>query len=167
MSTKKTDTTKTELSDLQAQIKVLDENWKRALADYQNLLRRVESDRREFSRMANANLIARLIPSLDIIELAAAHNSDLGVQMAAKQFHQALSEEGLVVISPDDNTTFDHAQHECSETLATPENSKDNTIAEVILKGYRLGDFVLRPAKVKVYKFTSADSDVKIDSAPN
>jgi len=137
---------------MEDQIKKLDENWKRALADYQNLLRRVEQDRREFTKVANANLIARLLPSLDIIELASSHTQDLGVQMAAKQFHAALSEEGLSVISPDPGDEFDHNHHECIETIDLQPEKKENTIAELVLKGYMLGELVLRPARVKVYK---------------
>ncbi len=138
--------------ELQKQITVLDENWKRALADYQNLVRRVENDKKEFSKMANANLIARLIPSLDIIQLAAGHNPDMGLQMAAKQFSQALSEEGLSTIEPQVGSQFDHTVHECAETMELTDDHKENTIFEVVLKGYRLGDYILRPARVKVYK---------------
>lgn len=133
------------------QLKKLDENWRRALADYQNLLRRVEQDRREFTKVANANLIARLLPSLDIIELASVHTQDMGVQMAAKQFHAALSEEGLSVIAPDPGDEFDHNYHECIETIDLQPQKQQNTIAELVLKGYKLGELVLRPARVKVF----------------
>jgi molecular chaperone GrpE len=141
-----------EISHLQDQIKSLEESWKRALADYQNLLRRVENDKKEFVRLANVNLISRLLPSLDIMELSALHSSDIGVQMAAKQFHQALAEEGLQTIEPVPDSPFDHSLHECSETVALNEGKVENTISELVLKGYKIGDYVLRPAKVKVFK---------------
>jgi molecular chaperone GrpE len=131
------------------QIQDLTDNWKRALADYQNLLRRVDHDKQQFQKMANANIIARLLPSLDILEMAAVHNQDLGVQMAARQFHDALVEEGLELISPKAGDVFDHAFHECTETVP---GEPDNTIAELVLKGYKIGDYVLRPARVKVFK---------------
>jgi molecular chaperone GrpE len=143
---------KTKTTDMQSQIKTLDENWKRALADYQNLIRRVENDKKEFVKLANANLIARLLPSLDIIELSASHSKDVGVEMAAKQFHQALKEEGLQTIEPAPDSPFDHQFHECSETVDLPHGKTENTISETILKGYKIGDYILRPAKVKVFK---------------
>jgi molecular chaperone GrpE len=143
--------TKTSLHD---QLQTLDANWKRALADYQNLLRRVEHDKQQFSKMANVNLIARLLPSLDIIELAATHTKDLGVEMAAKQFHTALVEEGLELITPAVGEIFDHNLHECTEAVALVDGQTDNTIAEVLLKGYKISDYILRPARVKVYKKT-------------
>lgn len=146
------DAPSSEMEQLQGQVKTLDENWKRALADYQNLLRRVENDKKEFMKMANANLIARMIPSLDIIEMAANHNQDIGVQMAAKQFHQALQEEGLQIIEPTPGEKFNPDFHECTETVDLNEGSQSDTIAELVLKGYKLYDYVLRPARVKVYK---------------
>jgi molecular chaperone GrpE len=144
--------TESRISEMQTQMTTLEENWKRALADYQNLLRRVENDRKEFTKISNANIIARLLPSLDIIELAANHNQDLGVQMSAKQFHQALVDEGLEIILPAVGESFDPKIHDCSETVDLGEGKVENTISELILKGYKLGDYVLRPAKVKVYK---------------
>jgi molecular chaperone GrpE len=140
------------ISDLQSQIQILDENWKRALADYQNLLRRVDTDKQQFVKLSNANLIARLLPSLDVIELAATHSGDIGVQMAAKQFNEALTSEGLQVIVPTVGENFDPNLHECSDTLTPDVAQNENTIAETLLKGYKINDYVLRPAKVKVYK---------------
>lgn len=130
----------------------MENNWKRALADYQNLLRRVEADKTQFAKFANANLIARLLPSLDVIDMAASHSRDLGVQMAAKQFAQALKDEGLESLNPSPGDVFDPREHDCTETVDPKPPAAADTIAEVVLKGYRLGELVLRPARVKVYK---------------
>lgn len=100
--------------------------------------------------MSNANLIARLLPSLDIIELAASHSGDLGVQMAAKQFAEALSAEGLQAITPKVGDIFDPTLHECTETVENIDNRAKDSIVELVLKGYRIGDYTLRPARVKV-----------------
>ncbi|MEK9201118.1 MAG: nucleotide exchange factor GrpE [Patescibacteria group bacterium] len=142
-----------QVPDLQNQVQALDASWKRALADYQNLLRRVDSDKREFTKMSNANLIARLLPSLDIIEMASSHSKDLGVQMAAKQFGEALTQEGLQVIQPATGEVFNSTFHECTETVENPDQKAENTISELVLKGYRIGDYVLRPARVKAFKY--------------
>jgi molecular chaperone GrpE len=141
-----------ETAGLENKVKSLDENWKRALADYQNLIRRVENDKKDFVKLANANLVARLLPSLDIMELSAGHSQDIGVQMAAKQFHQALVEEGLQIIEPVPDTIFNPQEHECTETVALPGGKSENTISELVLKGYKIGDYILRPAKVKVFQ---------------
>jgi molecular chaperone GrpE len=138
--------------DFEAQIKTLNENWKRALADYQNLLRRVDQDKKEYSKFVASNLIANLIPTLDIMEMAASHTQDIGVQMAAKQFLDVLVGEGVKIILPIVGDVFDPTLHECVETLPVSPDSTADTIAELVLKGYKLYDYVIRPAKVKVFK---------------
>lgn len=135
--------------DLQQQIETLTNDWKRALADYQNLVKRFEMEKREVVKLANADLIARLLPSLDILELSAQHSDDTGVKMAVKQFQDLLSEENLETILPKVGDIFDHNYHDCTETV---EGEIAGTIAEVITKGYKINDTVLRPSKVKVYK---------------
>ena len=79
--------------------------------------------------------------------MATQHTNDQGVALAVKQFQQTLSAEGLQEISPAIGTPFDHTLHECVETL--PGEPKD-TIAELVLKGYKIDAFIIRPAKVKV-----------------
>ncbi len=139
-------------ADFTAQIKSLEENWKRALADYQNLLRRVDQDKKDYAKYANSNLIASLIPCLDIMDMAASHTQDVGVQMAAKQFHDVLTQEGVEIISPAVGDSFDPIFHDCLETVPVNSDSTIDTIAELAFKGYKLYDYVIRPAKVKVYK---------------
>jgi molecular chaperone GrpE len=146
---KDTQTSPEEITKLQQEIQNLDASWKRALADYQNLLKRVESDKKDFIRYSTANLVSKFLPSLDILELAATHSGDQGVQMAVKQFHDVLVSEGLEIVSPKPGDTYDHTLHECIETIS---GQPDNTIAEILSKGYKIGDFVIRPSKVKVFK---------------
>ena len=129
--------------------KTFEENWKRALADYQNLVKRIDTDKKDFVKFATANIISKFLPSLDILELSATHSQDQGVKMAVKQFQDVLFAEGLQEILPKVGDTFDHEIHECVETLS---GEPDNTIAEIITKGYKINDYVIRPAKVKVFK---------------
>lgn len=137
---------------MKSKLKTLEENWKRALADYQNLVKRVESEKKDFVRFANMNLLAKLIPVLDILDLAAKHSADPGVKMAVAQFRDVLSSENVREISPAEGDAFDHELHECLETLASPATAGDNTIAELVTPGYKIDKFVIRPAKVKVFK---------------
>ena len=129
-------------------VKTLTENWKRALAAYHNLVKRVDADKKDFVTYATANNLSKLLPTLDVLELAAAHSQDQGVQMAVKQFKDVLAGEGLQEISPTVGDVYDHSLHECLETLP---GDADNTIAEIISKGYKINDHVIRPAKIKAY----------------
>jgi molecular chaperone GrpE len=140
---------KNKITTLQEQNRLLDENWKRALADYQNLSKRIEADKKDFVRYATANIISELIPTLDILDMADKHSADPGVHMAVKQFHDVLENSGLQTISPAVGEEFNHQLHECVETL---KGDPKNTIAELLSIGYKIDSFVIRPAKVKVYK---------------
>ncbi len=129
-------------------VKQYEDNWKRALADYQKLVKRVESEKHEIVRFAITILIGKLLPTLDVLELAAKHNQDQGLQMAVKQFQEVLNDEGLVEITPTVGDNFDPAFHECVEKV---EGGTSDRIAEILSKGYKIDNFVIRPAKVKVY----------------
>ena len=137
------------IDDLKNQVLILENDWKRALADYQNLVKRFESEKHEVVRFANLNLISKLLPSLNILEMSALHSQDAGVKMAVKQFQDVLSSEQLEAIVPNIGDTFDPSIHDCLETIPGEE---ENTLAEIVAKGYKIGDVILRPAKVKVYK---------------
>lgn len=145
-----------QLQHLQQQIEELTSNWKRALADYQNLLKRTESDKRDFMKFAAVTILAKLIPTLDLLEMAAAHVDDQGLRLAVKNFQDVLRSENLQEIVPQPGEPFDAALHECTETVSLPSDSSaiENTIAEMVLKGYKIDTFIIRPAKVKVYKTT-------------
>lgn len=140
---------KSNITILNEQIKSLEENWKRALADYQNLAKRVEADKKDYIQFATASIISKLIPSLDVLELAAAHSSDPGVQMAVMQFHDVLAGEGLQEIHSQVGEAFNPTLHECTEIVA---GEPDGTIAQSVLKGYKINSFTIRPAKVSVFK---------------
>lgn len=137
------------IEEMQSQINILTNDWKRALADYQNLVKRFETEKREVVRFANLNLINKLLPALDILELAAVHSQDEGVKMAVKQFQDVMSSEELETIVPNAGDPFDPNLHDCVETLP---GEVENTLAEIITKGYKIRDVILRSAKVKVYK---------------
>ena len=133
-------------------VKTLTENWKRALADYHNLTKRIESDKKDFVKLATVQIISKFISSLDVLELAATHSQDPGIHMAVKQLQQALAEEGLEEIVPAVGDKYDHFLHECTETVL---GENQDTIAELVFKGYKINDYVIRPAKVKVFTKTS------------
>lgn len=137
------------IDDLKNQVQILENDWKRALADYQNLVKRFESEKHEVVRFANLNLISKLLPSLDILEMSALHSQDAGVKMAVKQFQDVLLSEQLEAIVPNIGDVFDPNIHDCLETVP---GEVENTLAEIVAKGYKIGDVILRPVKVKVWQ---------------
>lgn len=150
------------------EFKRLEDQLRRALADYQNLEKRVAEGRSELTNFVGGELIKKLLPVLDHLDQALAGVSEgeresgwvKGVELAVKEFKQVLAQEGLeeIVIDPGSSfdktqdkspgTRFDPALHEAVDTR----EGDDNKILEVARKGYMLNGKVLRPAQVVVGK---------------
>jgi molecular chaperone GrpE len=128
-----------------AKTKELEEKWKRALADYHNLERRVEKGKREFVKFANTVLLDKLLSVLDHLEQAEEHVEDKGLNLAVGQFRSVLKTEGVTEIKAM-GEKFDAETMDCAEVVKGPKN----VVIKVINKGYKLNGHVLRPAKVKV-----------------
>ncbi|MEK7622878.1 MAG: nucleotide exchange factor GrpE [Patescibacteria group bacterium] len=129
----------------------LENNLKRALADYQNLKKRSEEERAILAKFSASVVLAKLLPVLDDLKRAQAHLQDPGLDLAVKQFLTVLVEEGVKEINLL-NQPFNPQFAECTEMVPGPKNQ----VMEVINQGYTLYDRILRPAKVKVGKGDSA-----------
>ncbi len=132
----------------------LENQLKRALADYQNLERRVEEERRLLGQLSSALLIEKFLPVLDNLENAQKHLNDEGLEIVIKQFKDILSSEGVSQIEAV-GAAFDPHQHEATEVH---EGQNDNTVVKVLRKGYKINDKVLRPAQVVVEKKSAGDN---------
>ena len=123
---------------------------KRVQAEFANYRKRVERDR-EANRETNiAEVVKSLLPVFDDLSLAEAHG-DLAegpmVVIVAK-LRASLEKFGLTVVGVKGDL-FDPHQHEALVQLPTP-GVTVNTVADVIAPGYKLGERLLRPAKVAV-----------------
>ncbi|CAN5406774.1 hypothetical protein BH10ACT4_BH10ACT4_10390 [soil metagenome] len=126
------------------------DDLKRVQAEFANYRKRVERDR-EANREANiAEVVKSLLPVFDDLSLAEAHG-DLAegpmVVIVAK-LRASLEKFGLTVVG-EKGDVFDPHQHEALVQLPTP-GVTVNTVADVIAPGYKLGERLLRPAKVAV-----------------
>ncbi len=152
-----------DLEKLQEQVNQLDAQLKRAVADYQNLEKRISEGRSELTNFVGAELIKRLLPVLDHLEQVVDGSRSIlserseskdwfrGVELVVKEFKQVLASEGLDEIEA--GGQFDPALHEAVDTR----DGEDNTILEVVRKGYNLNGKVLRPAQVVVGRRHSGD----------
>lgn len=130
---------------LQNQIQDLENRFKRALADYQNLEKRHASQKDDLVKFANQGLLDKLLPLLDDLERAQAHLHDSGLELIIDQFRQLLISEGVTPIISD-RQIFDPQTMDCAEVVPGPKNKVVTTLA----KGYYYHDRVLRPARVEV-----------------
>jgi molecular chaperone GrpE len=126
---------------------------KRVAADFENYRKRAARDRESLVARAHERLVKELLPVLDdlerALEAAEEHEEaklEEGVRLVHRELRQALGKEGLVEIETDG--AFDPHVHEA--LLTQPSEEEDGAILQVIQKGYRLGDRVLRPARVVV-----------------
>jgi len=126
----------------------------RLAADFDNYRKRVTRDQQALVLRASAGLVERLLPVLDDLERAldaAEHHEEEkvldGVRMTRDALAGVLAAEGLEEIEA--VGAFDPHAHEA--LLATPADGVESgTVVEVVQRGYRLGDTVLRPARVIV-----------------
>lgn len=124
----------------------LEDQLKRALADYQNLERRVEEERKLLSQLSAALLIEKLLPILDNLENAQKHLADEGLEIVVKQLKDVLTSEGVAEIQAEGHQ-FDPKLHEATEVT---EGENDNVVVKVTRKGYKINDKVIRAAQVVV-----------------
>ena len=126
----------------------------RLAADFDNYRKRALRDQHAFATRASERLVTKLLPVLDDLERALAAAADHeeakvieGVEMTKSALAAALASEGLEEIETDG--PFDPHVHEA--LLAQPtEGIESGSIVQVVQRGYRLGDAVLRPARVIV-----------------
>jgi molecular chaperone GrpE len=149
--------TKAELEERLAEVeKERDEHLddlKRVAAEFENYRKRVVWDQASLAARAHERLVKELLPVLDdlerALEAASEHQEgkvEEGVRLVQRELQEALGKEGLVEIETNGN--FDPHVHEA--LLSQPSERDDGAILEVLQKGYRLGDRVLRPARVVV-----------------
>lgn len=123
-------------------------------AEFENFRKRTERDAQTFVRFAQEALILRLLPVFDEMDAAVSALTEQsvqgGVRMIRENLLKALSEAGVQEIpalgGPFDPYLMDAVQQ------VSDKDSKDGIVNEVVRKGYRLHDRVLRPAQVIVVR---------------
>ena len=129
------------------------DNWKRTAADFDNFRKRAMRERQEYVTLANERLVKELLPILDDLEralVAAAEHEEAALEDGVRLVHQSLAgllaRQGLEEI--DAAGTFDPHVHEA--LLSQPSEAEEGSVIDVVQKGYKLGDRVVRPARVVV-----------------
>ena len=140
------------IEDLEQKVNELEAQLKRAVADYQNLEKRITEGRSELTSFVAGELVQKLLQVLDHLEQATVGVTEeekqsgwfKGVELAVKQFKDVLRLEGLEEIQTVGE--FNPALHEAVDIR----DGDDNIIIETTRRGYTLNGKVLRPAQVVV-----------------
>jgi molecular chaperone GrpE len=148
-----------ELSETHRRVNELLDKLKYLQADFENYRKRAERERRDVARHATEELLANLLPVLDdfdrCVEGLPDDEAGRGVRMIHETILRVLREAGLEEI-PGLGEPFDPWVHEVVGP-AKDGDAPPGTVAEVVQKGYRLRDRVLRPAKVIVTEAKGED----------
>lgn len=130
---------------IQKEFDELQNKYLRLLADYDNLVKRSDEERKTVESRVKGELIRKLLPALDSLEEAQKHFQDEGLDLTVKRFQDILEEEGLEKIETYDQE-FNPEEMECVETA----ESEKNRVVDEVEKGYKIDGRILRVAKVKV-----------------
>jgi molecular chaperone GrpE len=122
----------------------LKEKAARAVADYQNLLRRQKDEQGKMVQAARTITFSSLLQPLNHLTLAAQNLDDQGLNIVVNQFWQTLNEQGLKEIKPV-GEKFNPTIMEAIEKVGEGEEVK-----EVVCPGYELNGQIIQVAKVKV-----------------
>ena len=142
-----------EVAALQAERDELFGRLQRLAAEFDNFRKRNARENAALAERANERLVKELIPILDdlgrALEAASQHEEaklEDGVRLVHRSLADVLRKEGLAEIET--SGKFDPHVHEA--LLSQPSTAEEGSVIEVVQKGYKLGDKVLRPARVVV-----------------
>ncbi len=142
-----------EIAKLKKELEAKNDLLLRTAAEFDNYKKRTDRERSGVAEFAKAGIIKQLLPILDNIDRAMCADRESqdyikGIEMIVKQF-SALAEKLNISEIASEGDAFDPTVHEAVMHIEDPELG-ENVIAEVLQKGYKLGDTVIRPAMVKV-----------------
>jgi|GEM_PF-2478815 len=127
------------------------------LADVQNLRKEIQRDNQSLLEYRAMPFIEKLVPFMNSMDMAfksepkdpAVKSWIDGIHMAYKQLWQVMAEEGLTEIDPKVGDEFDPAW---MQSMQTVDGEKDDAVAQVFMKGYKLKNRLVSPAMVVVTK---------------
>ncbi|MEO5635044.1 MAG: nucleotide exchange factor GrpE [Candidatus Paceibacterota bacterium] len=135
--------------------------WQKERADFANYKKQEEERHANFSEAMRERILSKFLTVMDSFNMAFANkavweqvskNWRDGIEYIYSQMNNVFEEYGVkpvgVVGEP-----FDPNIHQSLEMERTEEKGKDHTVSAVIQKGYKLGDRVMRPARVNVYEY--------------
>lgn len=136
-------------------------NWQRERADFQNYKKDEDFRLARAKNLSKEMFVEELLPVLDAYDMAFSNreawekvekNWRMGVEYIHQQLLKVLSDHGVSEISPKIGDEVDPNIHEALDTVENSVEEVSGKIAEVVQKGYKSSDRIIRPARVKVFK---------------
>ena len=143
----------------EAELAALQDRHLRLAAEFDNFRRRTRREQGEAGERARAELAGRLLELVDDLQRVAetplegttTEALQEGIGLVARKFSKVLADAGVETVNPVDER-FDPNLHEALMMTPTDDPDRDEYVSQVILIGYRLGERLLRPARVTVYR---------------
>jgi molecular chaperone GrpE len=153
-----------EIQEELAELERLRERHLRLAAEYDNYRKRTRRELAEAGERARGDLVARLLDGLDDLERVLATPAEAttvealheGVELVQRKLQKELTDIGLERIAAE-GAPFDPRLHDALLTIPVDDPEQDEVVSRVLVNGYRLGERVLRPARVEVMKYRPAD----------
>lgn len=144
---------------LEQKIKELQDQYLRTHADFENVKKRLEKEKSQALEYANEKMLKDMLPVADALEKALestkmVDNGDKiaeGLSLTIDNLYKVFNKYGVEVISTDDD--FDPNLHDAIMQVANPDK-EDGQIAQVLQKGFKYKERILRPAMVSLVKNT-------------
>ena len=135
--------------------------WQKERADFSNYKKQEDDRKAVFSEAMRERILTRFLSVIDSFNMAFANKEAWnkvneewrkGVEYIYAQLNTIFEEYGVKAIG-EEGESFDPNIHQSIDVVETDRKENDHKVASIIQKGYKLGERVIRPARVNVYEF--------------
>ena len=146
-----------EMETLQGELKKERDNFLRLFAEFENYKKRTSKERIELYSTANREVVTAMLPIMDdfergLIEVEKSDDKALldGMTLIYNKFKNTLDQKGLKVLEVNQGDIFDAEIHEAISQIPAPSKKLKGKIIDVVEKGYKLGETIIRFPKVVI-----------------
>ena len=146
-----------EMDSFEEELKKEKDNFLRLFAEFENYKKRTSKERIELYSTANKDVLTAMLPIMDDFERGLQEvekTSDTvlldGMKLIYNKFKNTLDQKGLKVMEVKQGDKFDAEIHEAISQIMAPSNKLKGKIIDVVEKGYKLGDTIIRFPKVVI-----------------
>ena len=135
--------------------------WQKERAEFANYKKQEEDRKANFSEAVRERIITRFLTVIDSFNMAFANkegwekvdeNWRKGVEYIYTQMNNIFEEYGVKPVG-EEGESFDPSMHESIEMVPTDKKQDDHKVSQVVQKGYKLGDRIIRPARVNIFEY--------------
>ncbi|MBU2940241.1 nucleotide exchange factor GrpE [Lacinutrix sp. C3R15] len=143
---------------LQVELKQEKDKFLRLFAEFENYKKRTSKERIELFKTASQDVMVSLLPIIDDFERAITHIDEdkeaeelrKGVHLIYQKLLSTLEQKGLEAIKVEKGDAFNADDHEAITQIPAPSEDLKGKVIDVVEKGYRLGEKVIRFPKVVI-----------------